>query len=319
MTPTCIRCGRPTADGYACMAETTRAAEQLRQVVDMVPAARDVAHGLSRHGGAGASGKPGSRLPIDLTAMSKLDAVQNELVGWARATVEERHGGRLAHAHEDPIIHAAQYLIANLEWWRHRANIDEILGDVEACARVVRGIARGPSEQRYLGPCGATVTWDDGGNEVPRDAPCEGDVYAHTGATNGTCGACKARWLVTNRAAWIEEQTADLAAPARDIAYALGVSVKTIRSWATEIQAPNGTVIRKAKLRTYYRVDQHVVPWIEPDAKLSEAERKAELAVRGPRLHYVGDVRDLAREAAVRRAENEAKRARDNATREDAA
>jgi hypothetical protein len=76
---------------YACATCANRAAEQLRQVVDMLPAARDVAHGLSRRGGGGnASGKPGSQIPIDLTAMAKLDSVQNALVGWARVISEQR-------------------------------------------------------------------------------------------------------------------------------------------------------------------------------------------------------------------------------------
>ncbi len=87
----CVRCGRPTPDGYACADETRKAAEQLRQLADMLPAARDVAHGLSRRGGGGnASGKPGSQIPIDLTAMAKLDAVQGELTTLARHIAETR-------------------------------------------------------------------------------------------------------------------------------------------------------------------------------------------------------------------------------------
>jgi hypothetical protein len=87
----CVRCGRPTPDGNACADETRKAAEQLRQLVDMLPAARDVAHGLSRRGGSGSTtGKPGSQIPIDLTAMAKLDAVQGELTTIARRIAETR-------------------------------------------------------------------------------------------------------------------------------------------------------------------------------------------------------------------------------------
>jgi hypothetical protein len=89
--PTCVRCGRPMADSaYACTAETTRAAEQLGQIGDMLPAARDVAHGLSRRAGGSATGKPGSRLPLDLGATSRLDKVQNQLTTWARHVSETR-------------------------------------------------------------------------------------------------------------------------------------------------------------------------------------------------------------------------------------
>jgi hypothetical protein len=101
----CVRCGRPTPDGNACADETRKAAEQLRQLVDMLPAARDVAHGLSRRGGSGSTtGKPGSQIPIDLTAMAKLDAVQHELSGLVRLIAEERGVGYpVAYAPDDQI------------------------------------------------------------------------------------------------------------------------------------------------------------------------------------------------------------------------
>lgn len=92
MSATCVRCERPMADqAYACATCANRAAEQLRQLVDTLPAARDVAHGLSRRGGGGSTtGKPGSQIPIDLTAMAKLDAVQGELTTIARHIAETR-------------------------------------------------------------------------------------------------------------------------------------------------------------------------------------------------------------------------------------
>lgn len=89
---TCVRCGRPMPDqAYACSACAYRAGDQLHDIADMTDAARDVAHGLStRSGGSSASGKPGSRLPLDLAATSKLDAVENTLLGWCRVISEER-------------------------------------------------------------------------------------------------------------------------------------------------------------------------------------------------------------------------------------
>jgi hypothetical protein len=86
----CVRCGRPTADGYACSGCAYRAGDQLHEIADMAPAARDVAHRTSRRGGGGASGKPGSSLPLDLGATSKLDAVEAELTTWARHISETR-------------------------------------------------------------------------------------------------------------------------------------------------------------------------------------------------------------------------------------
>lgn len=90
-TPLCVCCSRPTADGYACVTcGITKPGEQLRAIADMTQAARDVAHGISRRGGGGAGGKPGSRLPLDLGATSRLDAVQSSLTTWARLIADER-------------------------------------------------------------------------------------------------------------------------------------------------------------------------------------------------------------------------------------
>jgi len=86
----CVCCGRPIQDGYACSSCTNRAAADLRQVIDLIPAARDVAHGLVRRGGGAASGKPGSQPPGDLDAMERLGAVGNTLTTWARHISEER-------------------------------------------------------------------------------------------------------------------------------------------------------------------------------------------------------------------------------------
>jgi hypothetical protein len=70
----CVRCGRPTPDGYACSNCAYRAGDQLHDIADMTPAARDIAHGFAHRGTGGSSGKPGSRLPFDLGATAKLDA-----------------------------------------------------------------------------------------------------------------------------------------------------------------------------------------------------------------------------------------------------
>jgi len=236
---------------YACTDETRKAAEQLRQITETVPAARDVAHGLSRRGGGDTSGKPGSRLPLDLGAMAKLDAVQAELTTWARATAEERIGHTLKHVGTDPILHAVGYLLANLEWWRHRAEVDEFLGDVEACARIVAGIARGPAPQRYLGPCGAAREHgglcgrgkadpcfeDDFTAECDcwchKGEPeiCDGDIYAREGASNGACRLCGAQVSTDARRAWLDAEARSHAYTAAEIAAAYPIKANTIRQW----------------------------------------------------------------------------------------
>lgn len=89
--PICVRCARPLADGsYCCDRCASQAAQKLAEIAEVAPASRDVANGLSRRSHGGASGKPGSRLPLDLTAMAKLDSVQGVLTTWVRHICETR-------------------------------------------------------------------------------------------------------------------------------------------------------------------------------------------------------------------------------------
>lgn len=341
MTTICVRCEREMTDtAYACTrCGVDKPRGWLEEIADMTPAARDIAYGLSSHSGGGASGKPGSRMPLDLTATAKLDAVQGQVTTWARHVAEERSGRPLAHAGEDPIVHAARYLEANLEWFRHRAEVEEFLTDVEACARVLRGIARGPQDQRYLGPCGAEVevghptcpagcscrfdeqtriteTCDSCScltrchGEFAWAGPCSGDVYSRAGATYGTCRTCGTRHDHERRRAWLSdqasEQLADTPIPASVIAFALNINVNTIRTWAHTVRTDNGHVVRAAKLGTFWRDQEgRIVPWVDPEPDWPAAQRAAFTEGRGPRLHYVGDVRELARVAAERRAQRE--------------
>ena len=258
MTAECVRCGRPTADGYACVDETRKAAEQLRQIVDMVPAARDVAHGFDRRGASGSGGKPASRLPLDLGATSKLDAVERELGTWARHVAAERGvplgvtfcawcvvpeapdpkahpGGAASHGGGDDVVAVlAGWLAEHLEWWRHRAEVGEFLTDVAACARVVAGIARGPAPQRYLGPCGAVRMLPDPVDDEfeYEDYPCEGDIYAREGAQNGSCRLCGAQVSTDARRAWLDAEVRSHAYTAAEIAAAYpSIKANTIRQW----------------------------------------------------------------------------------------
>lgn len=238
---TCLcGCGRPLTDGFVTSACMGRVGEQLRQIADMVPAARDVAHGLSRRGGGSATGKPGSRLPLDLGATARLDAVQNQLVGWARHVAEERGAQFVATALEgrtpmDPIAEACSWLLGQMEWWRHRLEVDAYLADVDACARVVAGIARGPAAQRFLGPCGATEVSDSpGGTFTMETEPCDGDVYAREGAHEGACRLCGAKWSTAERGAWLDAVARSWLYHASEIADAYpSIKAGTIRQWLT--------------------------------------------------------------------------------------
>jgi hypothetical protein len=290
MTAQCLRCGRPTPDGYVCVTETGRAAAQLAEMLDMLPAARDVAYRLSANlSGSGGAGKPGSRLPLDLAATAKCDSVTNVLTTWTRHVAEER-GLRTPQAgsysvyamSDDPLEFAAVWLTEHLEWMRHRPEVDEFLADVDAAVRVMRGLVRGPSEQRYLGPCGALVVenyertetegWID---ESGIMRTCDGDVYGRAGGDKGTCRTCGAQVEQNERRAWLDEVRRDWLFTARDIAEAYEINVKTIRSWHN---------------RGHLAAHGH-----DPE---------------GAPLHKIGEVLDLAAGDAARREEARAARAR---------
>jgi hypothetical protein len=91
VTAQCATCGRPMAEqAYVDQHCADRAARQLAEIIDLLPAAQDVAYGQTRRDGGGGTGKPGSRSPGNDDALDALNAVQNELVGWVRVIREQR-------------------------------------------------------------------------------------------------------------------------------------------------------------------------------------------------------------------------------------
>lgn len=138
----------------------------------------------------------------------------------------------------DPLIAAARFLTAQLPWLRHAtdqhgapvaADVFRKIGD---CAARMRSLVDGPRNQIFLGICGAEVTWDDDGNEIPRDQPCAGYVFGDL--SRGVCRACRARW--DN----IEQRLARLEAVRREHLYRASeiedaypeVKAATVRKWS---------------------------------------------------------------------------------------
>jgi hypothetical protein len=258
-TNTCVICDRPTPDGYACVAcAVERPRQLLAEIQDMLPAATDVAHRQARHGtGGGTSGKPGSAILIDLGATARLDGVRTALTTWARHVAEER-GVTVPTGTQDPIHVAARWMAAHCEWMRHRAEVDEWLRDVEACARIVRGIARGPADRVYLGPCGASLEicphcgcaagWHVGGKcrngqSEPHacglagdvcdwSATCDGDVYGLPDGDTGRCRTCGAEVDQRERRAWLDNEVRQRAYRASELEHAYGLTSATVRKWA---------------------------------------------------------------------------------------
>lgn len=302
--PTCVVCSKPMADtGYACHDEMRKAARDLTMVADMTPAARDVAQRQTSRAGGG-SGKPGSSLPIDLGTTARLDAAQNALTGWARVTMEERQGQPFAPGPVDPIVHAAYCLAANLEWWRHRPAVEELLADVAACARVVAGIARGPAEQRYLGPCGAEIelcgsgvadedeTWwycdlkvdhrgdcDFGDREIGHIRTCDGDVYGRPDADLGHCRTCGATVDQRERQAWLDGEVRQRAYRASEIEDAYGIKANLIRQWATPerglLRVHDRDFLGRARYMLGEVLDLAAGQKLKAAARAAERERRA--------------------------------------------
>lgn len=208
----------------------------------------------------------------------------------------------------DPIVALARWLAEHVEWLRHRAEVDEAYRDFAECASRLRHVVDGPAAKKYLGPCGAwrdhdSVCGCEGtpGCQVPET--CEGDVYGRVDAKHGTCRTCGARVDQAERRLWLTEQAqrSDLLWTARGIADALGINPKTVRAWATD-RYSGDALIRRAKLSTYWRDGNRIVPWVKP-------RPGEDTKARGPRLHYVADVVQLAVQAAQQRDARESERA----------
>jgi hypothetical protein len=328
--PICAVCEkRPTPDGYACSGCGQRATDHLEVIIDLAPDARLVAAGLVRRGGGSGSNKPGSRPPLNDGATDALDGVQNLLTTLARGIAEDRGLDVPRNGRNDPIVTAARWLRGQVEWLRHAVDGPEAYAvrafdEIAVCAGRLRGLVNGPSEQKFLGPCGAEHPADCSidGPECPYVPPCEGDVYAFRGAQRGRCRTCGAEVATSDREAWLNGEVRSRAFRAAQIAEAYGVNENNIRTWSTRLRRDTGEPV----LKSYYRTEAGLIaPWVElhiPDElrgderKKREAEIKAEYKARGPRLHYLGDVLDLEAAAKLRRHERAQKRERRAAARE---
>jgi hypothetical protein len=214
----------------------------------------------------------------------------------------------------DPLIAAARFLAAQLEWMRHA--VDEqgqpcavaAFSEIAHCAGRMRGLVDGARDRRYLGPCGAPM--DDHDCDAPRidgrceTCTCDGNVHAPVGSATGRCDTCKTEYDVDARREWIRVVVRDWPFTATWISRELNLSihVKTIRTWANRGQLP-----------TYWRTEGGLVtPWVDTD----DAD---EVKARGDRLHYVGDVERLHAARETDRATRERRTAAKAAESENAA
>jgi hypothetical protein len=180
---------------------------------------------------------------------------------------------------EDPIVVAARFLQSQITWLSHAADGTQpwapgAFREISDCAGRMRALVNGPSERKYLGPCGAELATEVEPG-ITRIDLCDGDVYGIRGASRARCRVCGAEVASEDRAAWLDAEVRSRAFRAAEIADAYGVNVNTIRTWHTR------------GLLTAHGEDRDGRP-----------------------LFNVGDVLDMFRDLAVRRAEGQAKRAR---------
>jgi hypothetical protein len=282
----CFCCGKPT-DGSACtvcgLLRRRRLVGDARDsdfigLIEAVPAVRDLAHGRTRRGTAGGRA-PGPRMELNLDAMGALDQAQNLLTTLARDIAETRGIAEPDATRGDALIAAAQFVAMQMEWIRHAYDGAEpyavrAFREIDESAGELVGLARGPSDRRYYGPCGADVAREVAVG-ITEIAPCPGDLYARQGSPTARCRFCGASASVAAREAWLDDVRRSHAFRAAHIAQAYGIPVDTIRSWAHR--------------------GQLVAHGHDPD---------------GRPLYNVGEVLDLYRADRVRRAENQARRAR---------
>lgn len=235
---TCVRCSRPMADSaYACTTCVDRAADHLTEVAELAADARAVASGEIRRGSGSSANKPGSRPPLNLEVLERLDEVTNDIQGWVKAAEEDR-GAEIVSAVfgdrvvSDPLAHAATALSGQLGWLRHQLFADEALTSIAQAARKVAGIVNGRIPGRYAGPCSHR---DDEGKT------CGQDVEARPGARYGRCRACGAEYDVDEQQAWMRGEIEGYLARPAEIAGVLlrlgfPIGYSTIAAYAAKGQ-----------------------------------------------------------------------------------
>jgi hypothetical protein len=237
----------------------TRPQRLLGEIGDMADAALDVAQRQAVRGtGGGGGGKPGSSLPIDLGAMARYDAVRNALTTWVRLIAEERGNGTQingdartpviagtgrAGSGTDDLSGICGWLAEHAEWCRHKPWVDEWVADIERAASIIRGLASGPRERIYLGPCGAPflpitpeVAEEHGIQPAVARlglAPCPEPLYGRLGATKAKCKTCEAEHNVDQRIRERHDLAHSYTYTAAEIEHAYGgiILASTIRQW----------------------------------------------------------------------------------------
>lgn len=174
--PLCVRCGRPTPDGYGCEACGRELAGVLLTASGHADDAEAVVARQARYGAGGRGGR-GEPLPVDLTAATRLALVSNAVTTWARHVIDESgatmpryrpvagpgcpigwcgHGSCAAirRGRRPSVLgEAAGWLATKVDWIRKRPEAAEAFTDLHhACAQLARLVDR-PPDKDLVGMC----------------------------------------------------------------------------------------------------------------------------------------------------------------------
>lgn len=231
MTSEC-RCGRPTRDQRFlcdhCRTELDRALGDCRWVDTEIDTTITRQRAIPPSGGGPASAETG--LPWHERAARAKRTLHSLLVLWVRFCGEEEVRGVPGWQPTDRLPSLARWLLHCTDGLTlHDIAPDaheEITDAVAECQRIVFYKRRG---RTYLGPCGQTVTDDDG--EVLA-LSCPGEVYAEEGHQVGHCDECGQGVTVVIRRGELERRLDDQLCTAAEIARLstyLGLDVKRER------------------------------------------------------------------------------------------
>lgn len=198
-------CGKPVTDADVCTDCANRCGIALGEVswlmheLDLV-ITRQTAR--AEHVGGPSAERP---LAFAWDASDLRWALENTVTTWARVVVEEKPNVSDPAGLSTGLV--AAWLTGQVEWLRHHPAAAEAVDEITACVyRAKRAIDIRP-ERLYAGPC---TTKDESGRE------CKHDLYADPSSAVVTCPACRTRYDVAERKAWLMETARDHLATASE-------------------------------------------------------------------------------------------------------
>lgn len=245
--PLCDVCSDPVGDmSYACR----RCGQRVeRSLGDVVKVAGEAVTTIARQAHIGGGGKRTSTeppLPYSVDAAWDHDAAVNTLITWARhvhessgrpmptvrtapcshSSCDARRSGWVwgptcaGEPPEHPLAVVATYLIAQLEWLRHRQEAAEAFDEITDACRVLTKVVDRPAERWYAGGCDV----------------CAADLYPVAGAKTARCSECSCVHELEARMPWLLDQAENVLAGASWCAATLTrlgapTTASTIRSW----------------------------------------------------------------------------------------